>query len=171
METESTIYKVYECFKCPGDTKYYCVTCKCDMCPLCKETHVQNLKTTDHYVVLYSEKLDYIQKKNKRYPSKSFRKYCEDCQVTFSYHSWKHRGHITLDVRGAYDRKRHQKYRANHTIRSEVLFYRTVLLSQIKTDIKTCHRKFSHFQSEMFTKAQKLKDLIDKVIFFSNFNF
>lgn len=131
METESTIYKVYECFKCPGDTEYYCVTCKCDMCPLCKETHVQNLKTTDHYVVLYSEKLDYIEKENKRHPSKIFRKYCETCQVTLSYHSRRHRGHITLDVRRAYN-----KNDINNTEQItplEVKFYFTELFSYHKS--------------------------------------
>lgn len=48
------------------------------------------------------------------------------------------------------------------TIKNETLFYRPVLLRGIKAYIKTCHTNFSFQQSEMLTKPQKLKNLIDK---------
>lgn len=164
METASTIYKVYDCFKCPGDAVYFCVSCRFKLCPQCKEIHVQNIQTTNHNVVSYCEVLNFIKKENTnvRHSSKVIRRYCEICQVI--YQSSKHRKHRTLDLRTAYIRKRQQHIEDIHTIRSAALFYRSaVLLSRVKADFKTCHNELSLCQSEMLTKAQKLKDLIDKV--------
>uniref|UniRef100_K1RIT4 Tripartite motif-containing protein 3 n=1 Tax=Magallana gigas TaxID=29159 RepID=K1RIT4_MAGGI len=68
-----------------------------------------------------------------------------------------------IDVRTAYKTKRRQHRGTIRTISSEALFYRPVLLPQIKTDLKTCHTEFSLYQSDMLTKAQTLKNLINKV--------
>lgn len=52
------------------------------------------------------------------------------------------------------------------TIRSEDLFKRRSLMVEIQSDLKKLNRKMpSHKHlSNMFTKAQKLKQLIDKVV-------
>lgn len=43
------------------------------------------------------------------------------------------------------------------------LFYKPVLLTDIKADVKTCIDNFSLYRSEMLTKAQRIIDLIDVV--------
>nr|XP_034316848.1 uncharacterized protein LOC105339828 [Crassostrea gigas]XP_034316849.1 uncharacterized protein LOC105339828 [Crassostrea gigas] len=179
MDSASSPYRAHTCSKCPGDTAYYCVSCPCDLCPQCKENHVKNLQTIDHDVVSHRDKINYIptQEICVRHPSHVYTKYCEPCQVPvcaswFGPKSHKlpvrsclcgQRKHNILDIQTAYKTKRQQHRGTSHTIRSEALFYRPVLLPQIQTDFKTCHTEFSLYQSEMLTKAPKLKNLINKV--------
>nr|XP_034321345.1 uncharacterized protein LOC117687955 isoform X1 [Crassostrea gigas]XP_034321346.1 uncharacterized protein LOC117687955 isoform X1 [Crassostrea gigas] len=165
--TASSSYRVHLCSKCPGDTAYHCVSCPCDLCPQCKENHVKDLQTIDHDVVSQCDKISYIptQEICVRHPSHVYTKYCEPCQVPACNNCQTHRKHTQIDVKTAYKTKRQQHRETIHTIRSEALFYRPVLLTEIKADVKTCHTEFSPLQSEMLTKAQRLKDLIDKVVY------
>nr|XP_034319649.1 uncharacterized protein LOC105342260 isoform X7 [Crassostrea gigas]XP_034319652.1 uncharacterized protein LOC105342260 isoform X7 [Crassostrea gigas] len=177
--TASSPYKVHQCSKCPGDTAYHCVSCPCDLCPQCKENHVKDLQTIDHDVVTHRDKINNIptQEICVRHPSHFYTKYCEPCQVpvcdscsedqlhrfrSFLYGQGQHE---ILDIQIAYKTKRQQHRGTIHTIRSEALFYRPVLLTEIKADVKTCHTEFSLHQSEMLTKAQTLKNLIDYVVY------
>nr|XP_034309985.1 uncharacterized protein LOC105324394 [Crassostrea gigas]XP_034309986.1 uncharacterized protein LOC105324394 [Crassostrea gigas]XP_034309987.1 uncharacterized protein LOC105324394 [Crassostrea gigas]XP_034309988.1 uncharacterized protein LOC105324394 [Crassostrea gigas]XP_034309990.1 uncharacterized protein LOC105324394 [Crassostrea gigas]XP_034309991.1 uncharacterized protein LOC105324394 [Crassostrea gigas]XP_034309992.1 uncharacterized protein LOC105324394 [Crassostrea gigas]XP_03430999 len=176
METASTPCKVHQCSKCPGDTEYYCVSCPCDLCPQCKENHVKDLQTIDHDVVSHHDKTNYIptQEICVRHPSHVYIKYCGPCQVPvcnscsedqshrFKSFRFAQGQHEILDIQVAYKTKRQQHRGTIHTI-SEALFYRPVLLPRIKTDFKTCHTEFSLYQSEMLTKAQTLKHLIDYI--------
>ncbi|XP_065931157.1 uncharacterized protein [Magallana gigas] len=174
MDTANSLYRAHKCSKCPGDTEYHCVLCPCDLCPQCKENHVKDLKTIDHDVVSHRDKINYIptQEICVRHPSHVYIKYCEPCQVpvcdscsedqshrfrSFLYGQGQHE---ILDIQTAYKTKRQQHRGTIHTIRSEALFYRPVLLPRIKTDFKTCHTEFSLYQSEMLKKARKLKKVI-----------
>nr|XP_034320695.1 uncharacterized protein LOC105327476 isoform X3 [Crassostrea gigas] len=165
--TASSPYGVNQCSKCPGDTAYYCVSCPCDLCPQCKENHVKDLQTIDHDVVSHHDKINYIptQEICVRHPSHVYTKYCEPCQVPACNNCQTHRKHTQIDVTTAYKTKRQQHRGTIHTIRSEALFYRPVLLTGIKADVKTCHTEISPLQSEMLTKAQNLKELIDYVLY------
>ncbi|XP_065937580.1 uncharacterized protein [Magallana gigas] len=179
--TASSPYRVHQCSQCRGDTEYYCVSCPCDLCPQCKEIHVKDLKTIDHDVVSHRDKINYIptQEICVRHPSHVYTKYCKPCQVPvcdfwFGHKSHKppvrsflfgKKGHKIQDLQKAYKSKRQLHKGTIYTIRSEALFYRPVLLTEIKADVKTCHTEFSLFQSEMLPKAQRLKDLIDYVVY------
>eukprot|EP00105_Crassostrea_gigas_P038334 XP_019922482.1 PREDICTED: uncharacterized protein LOC105327476 [Crassostrea gigas] len=167
MDTASSPYRVHLCSKCPGDTAYYCVSCPCDLCPQCKENHVKDLQTIDHDVVSHRDQINYIptQEICVRHPSHVYTKYCEPCQVPACNNCKTHRKHKKINVKTAYKTKRQQHRGTIHTIRSEALFYRPVLLTGIKADVKTCHTEFSPLQSEMLTKAQTLKHLIDYVVY------
>uniref|UniRef100_K1PFM4 Tripartite motif-containing protein 2 n=1 Tax=Magallana gigas TaxID=29159 RepID=K1PFM4_MAGGI len=179
MATANSLYSTHKCSKCPGDTEYHCVSCPCDLCPQCKENHVKDLQTIDHDVVSHRDKINYIptQEICVRHPSHVYTKYCEPCQVPVcdscsedQSHRFKsvlygQGQHEIMDIQIAYKTKRQQHRGTIHTIRSEALFYRPVLLPRIKADVKTCHTEFSLYQSEMLTKAQKLKDLIDYVVY------
>eukprot|EP00105_Crassostrea_gigas_P042588 XP_019926736.1 PREDICTED: uncharacterized protein LOC105337630 isoform X2 [Crassostrea gigas] len=167
MDTASSPCRVHQCSKCPGDTAYYCVSCPCDLCPQCKEKHVKDLKTIDHDVVSHRDKIIYIptQEICVRHPSHIYIKYCEHCQVPACKNCQTHRRHKQIDVKTAYKTKRQQHRGTIHTIRSAALFYIPVLLTEIKADVKTCHTEFCPLQSEMLTKAERLKDLIDYVVY------
>ncbi|XP_052683129.1 uncharacterized protein LOC128163539 [Crassostrea angulata] len=165
METASSPCKVHQCSKCSGDTEYYCVSCPCDLCPQCKENHVKDLQTIDHDVVSHRDKINYIptQEICVRHHSHVYIKFCEPCQVPVCYHCTQHRNHRQLVITTSYNTKRQQHRGTIHTIRSEALFYRPVLLPRIKTDFKTCRTEFSLYHSEMLTKAQTLKHFIDYI--------
>nr|XP_034308016.1 uncharacterized protein LOC105326468 isoform X2 [Crassostrea gigas] len=179
MDPSSTTYRVHKCSKCPGGTEYYCESCPCDLCQKCKQNHVKNLKTIDHNVAIYRDKFNNIptQEICVRHPSHVYLKYCEPCQVPVCDSCFGHKSHRfpvslfrqskhkTLSLRGAYKTKQQQHRGTIHTIRSDALFYRPVLLPRITDDIKTCRTEFSRYQSEMLTKAQKLKDLINYVVY------
>ncbi|XP_065934599.1 uncharacterized protein [Magallana gigas] len=177
MDTASSTYRAHKCSKCPGDTEYHCVSCPCDLCPQCKENHVKDLQTIDHDVVSHRDKINYIptQEICVRHPSHVYTKYCEPCQVPvcdtcsedqlhrFRSFLYGQEQHEILNIQIAYKTKRQQHRGTIHTIRSEALFHRPVLLPRIKTDFKTCHTEFSRYQSEMLTKAQRLKNRINLV--------
>ncbi|XP_065939273.1 uncharacterized protein [Magallana gigas] len=179
MDPASTTYKVHQCSKCRGDTEYYCESCPCDLCQKCKENHVKNLQTIDHYVVSHHEKFNNIptQEICGRHPSNVYRTYCEHCQVPvcnslfrrkshrFPVYLFRQSKHKILSLQGAYKTKQQQHRGTIHTIRSDALFYRPVLLPGITDDIKTCRTEFSRYQSEMLTKAQRLKKLINYVVY------
>ncbi|XP_065930892.1 uncharacterized protein [Magallana gigas] len=164
MDIARSPYRAHKCSKCPGDTEYYCVSCPCDLCPQCKENHVKDLQTIDHDVVSHRDKFNYIPKEEfcVRHPNMLLGMYCEPCELPVCFHCTQHKEHRTLDVRTIYKTKRQQHRGTIHTI-SEALFYRPVLLPQIKTDLETCHTEFTRYQSEMLTRAQTLKNLINKV--------
>nr|XP_034319942.1 uncharacterized protein LOC117687479 [Crassostrea gigas]XP_034319943.1 uncharacterized protein LOC117687479 [Crassostrea gigas]XP_034319944.1 uncharacterized protein LOC117687479 [Crassostrea gigas] len=165
MDTASSRYRIHQCSKCPGDTEYKCVSCPCDLCPQCKENHVKDLQTIDHDVVSCRDKINYITSQEicVRHPSHVYIKYCQPCQVPACKNCQQHRKHKKIDIRTFYKTEQQQHRGTIHTIRSEALFYRPVLLPRIKTDFKTCHTEFSLYQSQLLTKAQTLKNLINKV--------
>lgn len=159
MDNANSLYRVHQCSNCPGDTEYQCLSCPCNLCPQCKETHVKDLKTIDHNIELCRKKINYIPKQE------IYRKYCEPCKIPVSYHSRKHRKHRTLDITTAYITERQLHRGIIQTIRSEALFHRHVLMTGLKNDFKTCEAEFSLHPSKMLTKADTLKDLIDDVLY------
>ncbi|XP_065931696.1 uncharacterized protein [Magallana gigas] len=165
MDTASSTYSIHKCSKCPGDTEYHCVSCPCDLCPQCKENHVKDLQTIDHDVVSLRDKINYVSTQEicVRHLYMFREMYCEHCELPVCYHCSEHRTHRWINLQRVYKTKRQQHRGTIHTIRSEALFYRPVLLPQIKTDFKTCHTEFSLYQSEMLTKAQTLKNRINIV--------
>nr|XP_034305456.1 uncharacterized protein LOC105338987 [Crassostrea gigas]XP_034305458.1 uncharacterized protein LOC105338987 [Crassostrea gigas] len=152
MDTSSTPYKAHRCSKCPGDTEYYCVSCPCDLCPQCKENHFKNLKTIDHNVVTYREKLNYIQTQEQ-----------DICELIDNVHTNKIQ--IPSDIETAFETKRQEHRTILHTIRSEALFYRPILLIEVKHDFRRFLTELSLCQSEMCKKAQKMKILISESSF------
>nr|XP_034308033.1 uncharacterized protein LOC105321474 isoform X2 [Crassostrea gigas] len=179
MDPASTTYRVHQCSECLGGTEYYCESCPCDLCQKCKENHVKNLKTIDHNVVSYHAKFNNIQTQEicVRHPSNVYIKYCKPCQVPVCDSCFGHTSpifpvslcrqskHKVLSLREAYKTKQKKHRKTIHTIRSDALFYRPVLLPRITDDIKACRTKFSRYQSEMLTKAQTLKNLINYVLY------
>lgn len=163
MDTPSAIYRVHQCSDCQGDTMYYCVSCQFDLCPRCKEKHEKDLKTIDHNVMTYGKNIKYIptQEICDRHYTMLYEMYCEHCGLPVCYHCIQHRTHRWMDIQRAYQTKRQQYQRKIDTIRYDALFYRPVLLTEIKAD-KITNRSRSHLQIKMFVKAKKLYNLTDR---------
>lgn len=164
MNPANTPYKVHQCSKYLGDTEYSCVCpcpCPCELCPKCKENNVKDLKTLDHDVASHHDKINYI-----------------TTQVIYERDpSHVHTTHSIWDILKAYQENRQQHRGTIYSIRSDALFYRHVLLPQIKADFKACHTDFSICQSEVLKKAKKmnflinflLSDLINNAVYDFNF--
>ncbi|XP_056016078.1 uncharacterized protein LOC125677337 isoform X2 [Ostrea edulis] len=164
----STQLKVRQCSQCQGDTEFYCNTCKRDLCLQCKEKHVIDLDTIYHDVVIYREKFKCVplQETCVRHPNRKYRMFCDQCNYSVCKHCTDHRTHALVDLRTAYQTKRQQHREIIDNIRSQTLYNCRVLLAGIQTDIKTCPPQICHRQSQlMSTKAQRLKDLIDTVVY------
>lgn len=56
-------YEVVQCFLCQFDVSHYCHTCERNLCFSCKQSHVFDLSTADHDVVIYRNKYAYKPKK------------------------------------------------------------------------------------------------------------
>lgn len=177
MDKRSTPNKVQQCSKCPGDKEYYCESCPCDLCLRCKVNHIKTSETTDHYIVSHRKKMNntLTQEFCVRHPRQVYRKYCKPCQVplcdscsednshTFKSFLFGKGQHTILDIRGAYETRRHQYKLTINTIKSEALFSGYVLLPGIKTDIKKCRTEISLYQPLMLKKAQKIQNIIDSM--------
>lgn len=167
----STSYGVHQCSKCPGDTAYFCKTCSWDLCPQCKENHAKYLKTIYHNVstYMYHRKINCTLKQEicLTHPSNVYSKFCEPCQIPMC-HSWfghkSHRislfcfgqsQHKVLSIKEAYITKRQQHEGTMRIMRDEALFYLHVLLTGIKTDIKTCIKKIVPLSIKYGNKGQK----------------
>lgn len=164
MDKSSSLYRVHQCSKCRGDTEYYCVSCACNMCLHCKVNHLNDLETIDHDIVTKREKINSILTKQicERLPCENYCEYCEPCALPLCKYCTEHKTHRCLDIQRAYQINRQEQQEIIHTIRREALFQRTVLLTGIKVDVKTCLTEFDLFRSEMLTKAQRLKNQINK---------
>lgn len=159
MDTAGIPYKVHQCSKCTGDTKYLCRVCSCDLCPQCNKNH---LKTYGHNSVKYQEKMNNVEQEVcEKHLNSVYYKHCESCDVPFCRHCKQHENHRQLEIGSAYETKRNQHRETIHKIRSETRFYRPPLLSGIKTDFKTCHTKLSFFQSQILIKAKMLTNIIN----------
>lgn len=147
-------YIVHKCSKCSGDTEYYCKSCVCDLCSQCRENHMQDLKTVDHNVVLYKEKLC-IDPDEYEFVGFSDREYRQLWNLTDSPHCTNRKLTVVLIKHETENGNERKVY---HMIRNDALFYNPLLLQGIEVDFKACHTKF---QSAILTKAQKLKDQIN----------
>lgn len=134
MDSATTKYKVRCCSMCPRDVVYFCESCQSDLCPQCKEKHTIDLLTIDHNLVIHSEKFKQEQEIYVRDPNNE-RTLCK--------------------------KKQEQLERIIFIIRSEALFYRPILLTNIKSDVNICLSECSKYQSELLSFAQKLQNCID----------
>lgn len=100
MNISSSQYRVQQCSKCPKDREYYCESCLRDLCPQCKEHHVNNLKSIDHNVIL-RKKYYYmpIQEVCVTHPGKAYIKYCERCELPVCDRCKQHRSHRQTAVK------------------------------------------------------------------------
>ncbi|XP_061186200.1 uncharacterized protein LOC133194211 [Saccostrea echinata] len=180
--------KVRQCSQCLEDTEFYCNTCKHDLCIQCKERHVTDSPTKYHKVVfykahrneksltkqytiyhdvvIYREKYKYTTKEEScvRHPDRNYEMFCLSCELPVCFQCKEHIKHPLLDSKIAYETSRQQHREVIHNIRSEALYNSCFLLVGIKTDVKACPKEVSNHQSEMSTKATRLKRLIDTVI-------
>lgn len=99
--------------------------------------------------------------------------YCKICKLPICYdcyivHELRH--HTVLPIERTYAEVKNTRSKIISSIRSEDLFYRRALMIKKQSDIKALNTKFvSHKNlSQMFTKAYKLKQLIDKVVYERN---
>lgn len=134
MAASISCYSVRQCSQCTGGMEFLCRDCERSFCFECKEKHMYDPKTIAHSIVLYSN----------RYPA------------TNLYYSYESFSSWCIYIR---DRWKHEKFINN--IRRKVLIDRLVLLTEYKNEIKACHSEFLFYQSEVFKKAEKLKECIN----------
>ncbi|XP_062620138.1 uncharacterized protein LOC134281723 [Saccostrea cucullata] len=163
----STEFKVRQCSQCQGYTEYYCNTCKQDFCLQCKEGHVTDLDFIDHYVVIYREKYEHIPKQETcvRHPDEKYEMFCKSCEIPVCSQCTEHRNHQILDIQISYKANRQQHRKTIQNIRSEILYKSCFLLKEIITDLESCHKAVVKLQFRMLERAQKLKNLIDSIVF------
>lgn len=150
MDTSNASYRVRRCSKCLQDMKYHCVSCPSDLCSQCKENHVTTLKRIDHKVVLHRERLNRISKTEtcQKHYKKVYRKFCEVCKVPACNNCQRHRKHKKIKITKAYFSKRQNGSETINSIRSDDLFFRLVLLTEIQADFKTFLKEVASHQSK-----------------------
>lgn len=175
MDSSNPQCRVRQCFKCEGSTVFFCFMCDQNLCGPCRRKHLHDLSTTHHethHAIVNRVKLGkrYIVQMCRIHPDSSYIYCCERCKLPLCDDcKTEHELHQIIPIYDIYS----ILYTPSHiirTIRSEDLFKRLALMVEIQSDIKKLNRKMpSHKHlSNMFTKAQKLKQLIDKVVYDRN---
>lgn len=175
MDCSNSQYRVRQCFHCEESTVFVCSTCERSLCAHCRTKHLHDLLTPHHGTVVYRENIGKINIEemcmvHHKYSCVYFCKTCKlpICTICLMVHELQL--HTVLPIKWAYAEVKKAHSEIISSIRSEHLFYRRPLLIKIQSDIKTINTKmFSHKNlSEMLTKAHKLKQLIDKVVYERN---
>lgn len=163
METKNK-YKVLQCFKCPGDTEYFCVNCRWDLCTNCKERHLSDLEKIEHVVLSFRELFHHPKNQNiiERLSQKKGL-FSENREISVSRLNSDHETHDQLELTTVNETSP-QQHRTEVCIIAEHMLYRKFLLTEIKADIKSCHNEFSLHESNLLNKARKLKDLLCNVL-------
>eukprot|EP00105_Crassostrea_gigas_P000217 XP_011411950.1 PREDICTED: uncharacterized protein LOC105317112 [Crassostrea gigas] len=147
------LYRIQHCSRCQGNTEFYCRECCIDLCLICKENHCINLDSKDHEVVNYRNKVIY--------PSEQ-----AACEIHTEYVDETDAQHETLNILTAFELKKRQHSNILNNIRSDDLYYRHVLLANIRTDLKSRQSRnlCSQIYSRIKTKSLKVKDMIENVV-------
>lgn len=126
-------YLIHQCSLCPGDTAFFCESCGIDVCPLCKVNHVQDLRTKDHNVMTYREKINCTSiQEICAIHTYVYGIYCESCERPICSYCTDHRKHKLLNIKTAYQTRRQQLRRTIDFIRSDALLHSSVLLEAKK---------------------------------------
>lgn len=175
MDSSNSQYRVRQCFHCEESTVFVCSTCERSLCGPCRTKHIHNLSTAHHETVVYRKNIGKIniEEMCTVHHKYSCVFYCKTCKLPFCrICSIVHESqlHNVLPIAWAYAEVKKTPSEIISSIRSEHLFYRRALLIKIQSDMKTLNTKmFSHKNlSKMLTKAHKLKQLIDKVVYERN---
>ena len=157
--------KVTSCSQCLGDTEYYCQNCEENLCWDCKDSHVANLDTKHHYVMLYREKMNFMQKRKCLKHKKFYDTFCKKCKIPICFQCRKHRKHDKQDIIEAYRIKREEQRPEISQIRCEKLYNACALRASLKTDVRidmhNCHRKFHLIFQGMELKSHRLLNLFN----------
>nr|XP_022302853.1 uncharacterized protein LOC111110585 isoform X3 [Crassostrea virginica] len=149
----STQVSVKHCSLCPGDTEYYCYGCRQGLCIQCKKLHVVDLSTKHHTVTRYAEKPKYPPKQVKSSQSH------DPKQVISAQKSGPPVWLSPLEFSEIQWRRR------IYHLRGETIYYRSVLLEELRYDRKTGHKAVTiRGQSKAEKRGQELKEMIDKVL-------
>ncbi|XP_078310206.1 uncharacterized protein LOC144618315 [Crassostrea virginica] len=184
----STQVSVKHCSLCQGDTEYYCYKCQQDLCIQCKKLHVVDLSTKHHKVTSYTEKMKYPPKQVKssqsqdpkqvisarsQNPKQVKRWLSGDTKQVISAQSQDHDNHephkfippVWLSPLERSEMQRQQYSRRIFHLRSETIYYKSVLLEGLRYDRETGHKAVTiRGQSKAEMRGQGLKDLIDEVL-------
>lgn len=158
MDATNTKYRIRQCSKCPGDLKYFCVTCSSDLCSQCKENHMMRNSNKDLYnVITYREKSNNLQTHEicVRHPNSVYTKYCELCKIPICTDCTDHRNHWQTDVGTAYEEKR-QNREILKKIKNEALPIRIALLADIDLDFKTVISDVAHLNAKIIKHSEKI---------------
>lgn len=130
------MFRIQHCSRCQGNTEFYCRECSIDLCSMCKENHCKNLESKEHRVVNYRNKVR------------------------------EHTQHKTINTLTALELKKRQHSKIINNIRRDDLYYRHVLLANIRTDLKSRQSRnlYSHVYSQLKTKGLKVKNMIENVV-------
>lgn len=169
MDSSNLQYRARLCFHCKESTVFVCSTCERSLCGPCRTKHIHNLSTAHHETVVYRENLGKINIEEICMVHHENRCdfCCATCKLPICYNCYiVHPHHAVLPIVLAYAEVKNTRSKIISSIRSEDLLYRRALVINIQSDIKALNTNlFSHKNlSEMFTKAHKLKQLIDKVV-------
>lgn len=175
MDSSNSQYRVLQCFYCEESTVFWCITCKQNLCDSCRKKHLHDMSIAQHETVVNRVNPGNIniEEMCRMHPENSYIFYCETCKLPVCYRcSEAHElsRHNLIQIYVAYTGLWQIYRHIISTIRSKELVYRRALMVKMQSEIRTLNTKMpSHKQlAVMFIKAQKLKQLIDNVIYNRN---
>lgn len=172
MNSSNSQCKVRQCFDCEEIMVSFCLKCNQNLCGPCRTKHLNDLSEPRHETVIYRDKpsnID-IEVMCRIHFGSSCIWYCDTCKLPLCADcETEHRlqWHPILRLTVAYSKEKRFLSHFICTIRSENLCKSRAFMVEIQSDVEKLSTKLSTHKhlSKIFTKAQKLKQLIDKVVF------
>lgn len=141
--------------------------CFLDLCLQCKERHNTDLLTKDHQVVIYREISSFF-RGNKYTCGKQHKYYCKICEFPMINECSNDETHDIIDIKEVYKAKRRICRHFSSMLKSDVLFNRKILFLKIKTDYEASQQIHSIFNSDLISRAVRLKCIINKMSCYYN---
>lgn len=138
--------------------------CFIDLCLQCKERHNTDLLTKDHQVVIYREISSFF-RGNKYTCGKQHKYYCKIPVINECSND---ETHDIIDIKEVYKAKRRICRHFSSMLKSDVLFNRKILFLKIKTDYEASQQIHSIFNSDLISRAVRLKCIINKMSCYYN---
>lgn len=94
------LYKMRHCFRCQGNTEFYCRECSIDLCSMCKEKHCIDLDSKDHEHVIYRNKVIYPSEQTacKNHPDSVYEMFCKLCAIPICALCVEHAQHENINI-------------------------------------------------------------------------
>lgn len=166
MDAVSTQTRVRTCSECQGDAEYFCKSHGCDICTECSvenESRSNNLKTKDHDLIVYRNKLciNLYQEICKRHPQSVYENFCEFCELPICSQCKGHETHKQSDIKTG-----PKRYCNDNDINllKKILLYLLIHQPTNYQKFGILNLNISKIRTNIFKKANEQKSRIDRIV-------
>lgn len=166
MDAVSTQTRVRTCSECQGDAEYFCKSHGCDICTECSlenGSRFKNLKTKDHDLIVYRNKLciNLYQEICTRHPKSVYENFCEFCELPICSLCKGHETHKQSDIKTGPKRYCNDN---DVNLKKRILLYLLIYQPIHCQKFFTLNFKVTQIRTNISKKANEQKSRVDNIV-------